>query len=257
MRIPTTALTALIAIVPVYVNAAAVTKRALLTGQYATESECSGLYTLENDQWGIAGYTGSQSAEALSCTSGTKLAWETTYTWTGGSSQVKSYTNVALNTGLGKKLSAITSIPTTWYWTYTTASSDLVADVSYDLWLSATAGTTGASSSSSYEIMIWLSARGGASPAGSQITTVTIDSYSWALYKGTVSTWTVFSFKPASASTEITGFNTDLKAFFTYLTTYQGVPSSNYLVQAQAGTEPFISTSSTELTTTQYTIAID
>ncbi|KAG8996807.1 hypothetical protein FRB94_001345 [Tulasnella sp. JGI-2019a] len=257
MKFSAASLAALIAIVPAFVAAGPVAKRAVLTGQWDTESECSGLYTLENDQWGIAGYTGSQSAQAISCTSGTKLAWETTYTWTGGSSQVKSYTNVALNTGLGKKLSAITSIPTTWYWTYTKAASGLVADVSYDLWLSATAGTTGASSSSSYEIMIWLSARGGAGPAGSQIATVTIDGYSWALYKGTVSTWTVFSFKPASASTEITGFNTDLKAFFTYLTTSQGVSSSQYLVQVQAGTEPFISATATELTTTQYSIAIN
>lgn len=49
-------------------------------------------------------------------------------------------------------LQAITSIPAVWKWTYTSASSDLVADVSYDLWLSATAGTGGASSSSTYEM---------------------------------------------------------------------------------------------------------
>lgn len=80
--------------------------------------------------------------------------------------------NIALNTGLGKTLSGIASIPTRWYWTYTSASSDLIADITYDLWLSTT--STG---SSTDEIMIWLSTRGGAGPAGSQITTATVSTY--------------------------------------------------------------------------------
>lgn len=41
MRISATAVTALIALVPAYVSAAAVAKRALLTGQWDTESEVS------------------------------------------------------------------------------------------------------------------------------------------------------------------------------------------------------------------------
>lgn len=42
--------------------------------------------------------------------SGTTLAWKTTWTWNGGTG-VKSYTNIQLNAGLNKKLSAIASIP--------------------------------------------------------------------------------------------------------------------------------------------------
>lgn len=38
---------------------------------------------------------------------------------------------------------------------------------------------------------IWLSARGGASPAGSYSKTVTINDQSWEMYIGTVSTWSV------------------------------------------------------------------
>ncbi|KAG8873391.1 hypothetical protein FRB97_006800, partial [Tulasnella sp. 331] len=215
------------------------------------------IYTLLNDQWGISGYTGSQTAQALGCTGGTTLAWTTTYTWTGGPYQVKTYTDIYLNSGLGKQLSAIKSIPTVWDWSYPTASSDLVADVSYDLWLSASSTGSGASSTSSYEIMIWLSARGGAGPAGSQVATATINGDSWAVYQGVVSTWTVYSFKPASASTEYMSFSQDLLPFLTYLETTYGVSSSQYLVQAQAGTEPFISTSTTTLHTTAYSIAIN
>ncbi|KAJ6458328.1 hypothetical protein C8R47DRAFT_1328257 [Mycena vitilis] len=155
------------------------------------------------------------------------------------------YANLDLRVGLGKTVASIVSIPTAWQWTYSSASSELVADVSYDLWLSKTAGTSGASSSSTFEIMVWLSTRGGAGPAGSQIGTATVNGVTWRLFKGTVSTWTVFSFV---APTEITNFNSDLKHFLS-------VPSSQFLVQAQAGTEPFIG--SATLTTNSYSISIN
>lgn len=60
--------------------------------------------------------------------------------------------NLDLQVGLHKQICSITSIPTTWKWSYTSASSDLVADVSYDLWLSTSSTGTGASSTSSYEM---------------------------------------------------------------------------------------------------------
>ncbi|KAJ6600019.1 glycoside hydrolase family 12 protein [Mycena vulgaris] len=225
---------------------------AVLTAQFATESEINGRFTLENNLWGQSAATsGSQSSQVTS-TSGNSVAWHTTYTWAGGNFNVKSYANLDLRVGLGKSLSSIASIPTTWAWTYSSASSGLVADVSYDLWLSNSASSSGASSSSTFEIMVWLSTRGGAGPAGSQIGTASVNGVTWRLFKGTVSTWTVFSFV---APTEITNFNSDLKPFLTFLTTNQGVPSSQFLVQAQAGTEPFIG--SATLTTTSYSISIN
>ncbi|TFK31984.1 glycoside hydrolase family 12 protein [Crucibulum laeve] len=202
-------------------------------------------FTLENNLWGMSAATsGSQTSQATSV-NGNSVAWKTTYSWTGDA-------NLDLRVGLGKKISAISSIPTSWHWTYSSASSGLVADVSYDLWLSNTAGTSGASSSSTFEIMIWLSTRGGAGPAGSQIGTASINGVTWKLFKGTVSTWTVFSFV---APNEISGYDSDLKPFLTYLTSSQGVSSSQYLVQAQAGTEPFIG--SATLTTTSYSLSIN
>ncbi|KAG8891162.1 hypothetical protein FRC01_014868 [Tulasnella sp. 417] len=221
-----------------------------LCGQWDTENE-GGIYLLENNLWGMSGYTGSQCSQATS-QSGTTVAWKTTYTWSGGPYQVKSYSNLDLQVGLKKQISSITSIPSKWQWTYTSASSDLVADVSYDLWLSTSSTGTGASSTSSYEIMIWLSTRGGAGPAGSQIGTATVNGISWKLFKGPVSTWTVFSYVP---STELTNFNQDLLPFITYLTTNQGISSSQYLVQLQAGTEPFIG--SATLTTTSYSVVVN
>ncbi|KAG8916704.1 hypothetical protein FRC00_014498 [Tulasnella sp. 408] len=221
-----------------------------ICGQYDSENE-GGIYYLENNLWGMSGYTGSQCSQATSL-SGNTVAWKTTYTWSGGPYQVKSYANMDLQVGMRKQISSITSIPSTWRWTYTSASSNLVADVSYDLWLSPSSSGTGASSTTSYEIMIWLSTRGGATPAGSQIGTVTINGISWKLWKGPVSSWTVFSFVPPS---EITNWSQDLKPFITYLTTSQGVSSSHYLIQFQAGTEPF--TGSATFTTTAYSAAVN
>jgi xyloglucan-specific endo-beta-1,4-glucanase len=47
-----------------------------------------------------------------------------------------------------------------WSWTYT--GSDIVADVSYDMFTSSSAG-----GANEYEIMIWLAALGGAGPISS------------------------------------------------------------------------------------------
>jgi len=225
---------------------------AVLSAQFATESEINGRFILENNLWGESAATSGSQTSQVTATNGNAVTWHTTYTWAGGNFNVKSYANLDLRVGLGKTIASIASIPTVWQWTYTSASSGLVADVSYDLWLSNQAGTGGASSTSTFEIMVWLSTRGGAGPAGSQIGTASVNGVTWKLFKGTVSTWTVFSFV---APTEITNFNSDLKPFLTFLTTNEGVPSSQFLVQAQAGTEPFIG--SATLTTNSYSLAIN
>ncbi|KAK7014417.1 concanavalin A-like lectin/glucanase domain-containing protein [Favolaschia claudopus] len=229
-----------------------VKRGAVLTGQFSSESEVNRRFVLENNLWGQSAATSGSQSSQVTATNGNSVTWHTTYTWTGGNSQVKSYANLDLRTGLGKSISSISSIPTAWKWTYSSASSNLVADVSYDLWLSTVGGSTGASSTSTFEIMVWLSTRGGATPAGSPIGTASVNGVSWRLYKGTVKTWTIFSFV---APNEITSFNSDLKPFLTFLTQNQGVPSSQLLVQAQAGTEPFIGTAT--LTTNSYSISIN
>lgn len=64
-----------------------------------------------------------------------------------------------------------------------------------------------------------------------------VNGVTWNLFRGTVETWTVLSFV---APSEITSFSQDLKPFFTFLTANQGVPANSFLVQLQAGTEPFV-----------------
>ena len=84
------------------------------------------------------------------------------------------------NTAKGMQLQDIVSAPTSWQWYYQSASSDLAADVSYDIWTGVPQSGDPASSASSYEMsvskpsyqeccnltcfpcsMIWLSDRGG------------------------------------------------------------------------------------------------
>lgn len=90
--------------------------------------------------------------------------------------------------------------------------------------------------------MIWLAALGGAGPissTGSPIATTTINGVSWSLYKGPNGSMTVYSFVASSTTTSFSG---DLKEFFTYLINNQGLSSSLYLIDVQAGTEPFTGT---------------
>lgn len=112
--------------------------------------------------------------------------------------------------------------------------SNIIADVAYDMFTSSSTG-----GSAEYEVMIWLAALGGAGPitsTGSPVASVTIENVAWNLYDGYNGAMHVFSFV---APKQVTKFNGDLAAFFKYLISSQGMPSSQYLQSVGAGTEPF------------------
>jgi xyloglucan-specific endo-beta-1,4-glucanase len=112
--------------------------------------------------------------------------------------------------------------------------TNLVANVACDLFLSSTAN-----GDSEYEIMIWLAALGGAGPisaTGSPIASVDIAGVSWKLYSGMNGAMHVYSFV-AEGRTE--SFQGDLREFFGYLESNQGLGTGLYLTDVQAGTEPF------------------
>ena len=112
------------------------------------DSVTAGNYQLFLDQWGINGASGSQCSQITSL-SGSTIAWTTTWKWSGGNG-VKTFSNIQLNAGIGKQLSAIKSMPATWSWSYT-LSSGAVTDVAFDLF---TANSP--TGSNVNEIMIWL-----------------------------------------------------------------------------------------------------
>ena len=70
----------------------------------------AGPYSLLLDQWGASGATSGQQCANIISLSGNTISWKTTWTWTGGTG-VKSFTNVQLNQGINKQLSAISSMP--------------------------------------------------------------------------------------------------------------------------------------------------
>jgi len=214
-----------------------------MCGQW--DSIVEGQYTIYNNQWGIAAATSGSQCTTFSSISGTTVKWSTAWTWVGGSSSVKSYTELTYLPN--KALSAIKTIPSTWSWSYT--GSNIVADVSYDMWL-------GSSSTASpdFEIMVWLAALGGAGPissTGSPIATISIAGHTWNLFKGQNGSFTVFSFV---ATSQVTSFSGDIKAFFTYLTSNQGVSTSQVLQSIDSGTEPF--TGSNAVLTSTYSVTM-
>ncbi|KAG6382029.1 glycoside hydrolase family 12 protein [Boletus reticuloceps] len=221
-----------------------------LTGQYACLTQ--GNYELCNNQWGIADGAGNQSATLIS-TSGNDISWSTTWTWADNENDVKTYTNVESTTAKGMLLSDVTSAPTTWNWEYATESSGIRADVSYDIWIGTVPNGAQASSTSSYEIMIWLSGLGGIQPVGSlQTSDVSIAGYTWNAWKGPNGNWETISF--VSQDGNINDFSADLNEFFTWLIDNEGVSSSLYLQAIESGTEPF--TGSAELLTSSYSVSV-
>lgn len=88
-----------------------------ICGQWDTVA--TGTYTVFQNLWNITGFTGSQCSTVTSDTSNS-LVWSTSWSWAGGSSQVKSYANVGLNMA-AKQVSAISTIPTTWKWRLVTS----------------------------------------------------------------------------------------------------------------------------------------
>jgi xyloglucan-specific endo-beta-1,4-glucanase len=114
--------------------------------------------------------------------------------------------------------------------------------------------SSSASGSDEYEIMVWLAALGGAGPissTGSTIATPTINGVTWKLYYGLNGSMYVYSFV---AESEVTSFSGDMLQFFKYLEENEGVSSSLYLIDVQAGTEPFTGTA--ELTTSAYSVVV-
>ncbi|KAI9922792.1 hypothetical protein PsorP6_001819 [Peronosclerospora sorghi] len=99
--------------------------------------------------------------------------------------------------------------------------------------------------------MIWLAAFGGAGPissTGKSISTVTIGSNAFNLYKGPNVSTKVFSIV---ATQTLVHFSADLKDFLSYLVKNHGLPLTQCLTDVQAGTEPFVGTNA-EMTVQNY-----
>ncbi|KAG7095202.1 hypothetical protein E1B28_005978 [Marasmius oreades] len=253
---------ALITLLP-FIYAAPVTENGLVKRQIDTSQHCgqwdtvvAGQYTLYLDQWGMGNAQSGQSCANLISLSGTTISWKNTWNWVGGNG-VKSYTNVNLNNGLNKQLSAIKSIPASWKWSQST-SGTIVANVAFDLFTSSSSG-----GSNQNEIMIWL-ANYNAGPISynynadgtpkAVATNISLAGQTWNLYIGSNGAQTVYSFLPASSGTRITSFSGDLNLFLKYSSS-QGLSASQYITTVQSGTEA--TSGSAVLTSSAYSVVIN
>ncbi|KAI0369403.1 concanavalin A-like lectin/glucanase [Pilatotrama ljubarskyi] len=240
---------------PVWLVTALVLLSHVASGQTTLQgNDCTpaGAYTLCQNLWGADTGVGTQSTTLLSA-NGNSVSWSTTYQWSQSPNNVKSYPNVYHNTAKGMQLQDIVTAPTSWQWNYQSASSDLRADVSYDIWTGVPQSGDPASTASSYEIMIWLSNRGGVGGIGSTVAqNIQVGGHTWNLKHGPNSNWDVFSF--ITAEGDITDFSADLNDFFQYLIDEQGVAKTQYLQAIQTGTEPF--TGSAHLLITNFSVDV-
>ncbi len=212
-----------------------------------------GKYWVNNNLWGQDSGSGSQCA--WDTKSGASIGWGTSWTWSGQSNSVKSYTSSVLG----------------WHWGWKTsghelpvrlnAGRDLYTDVSYqvsgsgtmnvayDLWLH-DISNPGSSDNPTDEVMIWTYRSGGAGPLGTLQGTVTIAGTSWDLYRGNIG-WNVFSFVRQSNTTSATLHAQD---FLNNLISRGWMSNTKYLSSIQHGTEVF--TGSGQLDVTNYTADI-
>ncbi|KAJ7196269.1 concanavalin A-like lectin/glucanase domain-containing protein [Mycena pura] len=240
-----------------FISASPVEERAAID----TTSHCgqwdtvvAGPYTLFLDQWGLSGATSGSDCASLTSLNGNTLAWQTTWTWVGGTG-VKSFTNINANNGINQQLSAIKSIPAVWTWSQ--SSTSVVADVAYDMFTSTSPGGSAVN-----EIMIWL-ANFNAGPisatfnsAGQPVpvaSSVSLGGHSWNLYFGSNGANNVYSFLPTSGT--VPSFNSDIMLFLNYLITNQGLSSSQFLTTLQGGTEA--TSGSATLTSSAFSLVIN
>ncbi|EJD07169.1 uncharacterized protein FOMMEDRAFT_138810 [Fomitiporia mediterranea MF3/22] len=204
-------------------------------GQF--DSTVVGPYTLFLDQFGSAGATSGSQCAHVTALSGSTISWVTNWTWTGGNG-VKSFSNINLDANIGRELSEIESLQSTWEWSYDITSTS-VADVAYDLFTS-----TSPTGDNINEIMVWLAninagpisavfnAQGQAVPA---VTNISLEGHTWNLFIGSNGANNVFSFLPTSG--EIMSFSADINSFLKFLIANENLPSSQFLKTAQGGTE--------------------
>ncbi|KAL2869895.1 glycoside hydrolase family 12 protein [Aspergillus lucknowensis] len=198
--------------------------------QYGTAT--AGSYIINNNLWGQDSGQGSQCT-GLDGSTDTGVSWHTTWTWSGGENEVKSYANSGLTLGEVKLVSELTSIPTTAEWAYD--NTDIRADVAYDLFTAADPNHV--TYSGDYELMIWLARYGGVQPIGEQIGEANVAGATWELWNGYNGDMNVFSFV---APNPATSFNADIKEFWDLLVSDHQYPAdSQYLINLQFGTEPF------------------
>lgn len=121
---------------------------ATLCDQYSTYS--SSPYLFNNNLWGEDEGTGNQCTYVFYA-SDSSVSWTTTWTWSGGEGEVKSYANSGYDVTTGQLIDSISTMPTSANWSY--SDTDINVDIAYDLFTASDPNHS--TSSGDYELMIW------------------------------------------------------------------------------------------------------
>ena len=108
-------------------------------------------YEMNNNLWGKDSASSGSQCTYLNSASNNGIAWSTTWTWQGSPNNVKSYVYSGRQVTKGRKISQISSMPTSVNWKYSTS---VRANVAYDIFTAADPNHS--TSSGDYELMIWL-----------------------------------------------------------------------------------------------------
>lgn len=115
-----------------------------------------------------------------------------------------------------------------------------VGNTAFDIWL--TSSNTPSTTNITRELMIWTK-NFGQYPAGSKVTTTTIDGVTYDFYKGQMD-WSYYAFVKTS-STEVTTYNID--KFISYLTSLNLVTQNEYVAAIEFGNEVISGTGNTNI----------
>lgn len=146
-------LTSVLAAAPLDLGASLLPRQyATLCDQYAYWSGSG--YEFNNNLWGQGAATSGSQCTYIDGASASGVQWHTTWTWQGTPNRVKSYAYTGRQVRRGRKISSISSMPTTTAWSYaSTGDGALRAHVAYDLFTAADPGHV--NSSGDFELMIW------------------------------------------------------------------------------------------------------
>ncbi len=222
-----------------------------------TGSIDAGRYWINNNQWGRDAGTGSQCIWKY-CMNGDALAWGTSWTWSGGDNQVKSYASVVLgwqwgwkvqNTGLPVQISANDSVTCNWDFLISQQAANTM-NVAYDLWLH-TIPDPDYGDQPTDEVMVWVYRGGGAGPIGPTDRTVELAGAGWELHRGDIG-WNVYSFVRVESAPSS---SLNLMDFINELVSIGWMEPTKYLTSVQAGTEIFKGTG--QLDVSSYSCSIE
>jgi len=124
-------------------------QQARLCDQYAYWSGNG--YELLNNLWGKDAASSGSQCTNLNSASNNGIAFSTTWQWNGAPDNVKSYIYAGRQLTRGRKISQISSMPTSVSWRYD--NYNIRANVAYDIFTAADANHP--NHSGDYELMIW------------------------------------------------------------------------------------------------------